>query len=334
MRSNSPKIKVSVEAKVISVSEGFAEKQLSDGLTFSAGNLCRYSCAFCYVPYIVQRNGEYSRFAKELEVPLQALEIRKENPVEAVREQIKKMDGIPKFKGSSSGDKDNRVIFGSPLVDVAATVGLAKETAKICQVILEMTDWHIRLLSKSNLLHIVEENIVSKEEAKARIIYGVSTGTLHDDLALAFEVGTARPSKRVESIRKLQDRDCRTYGMLCPSLPMESEAAYQDFSEKAAKAIRADRCEHVWAEPLNLRGNALKQTLNCLLDAKLKDEAKLLDHTFLNEYRIEKYTRDTFLAHKDVFGDKLRFLVYPTERSRGWWSKHQGEGALLLGKNA
>src|SRR5436190_17847327 len=54
---------------------------------------------------------------------------------------------------------------------------LVRETIEACKLILELTHWQIRLLSKSNLLPII-----ARELPRDRIIYGVSTGTLDDKL--------------------------------------------------------------------------------------------------------------------------------------------------------
>jgi len=81
------------------------------------------------------------------------------------------------------------VIYASPLVDVAANMDLARETVEICKVILELTNWEIRLLSKSNLLPKIAESLTGY---RSRMIYGVSTGNLDDPLAAAYEQGTPK----------------------------------------------------------------------------------------------------------------------------------------------
>ena len=55
-----------------------------------------------------------------------------------------------------------KVIYGSPLVDVAATEELALETVEMCDMILRLTDLDIRLLSKSPRL----ATVVAQELAK------------------------------------------------------------------------------------------------------------------------------------------------------------------------
>jgi len=54
----------------------------------------------------------------------------------------------------------------------------------------------------------------------------------------------------------LQDNGYRTLVMLCPSLPQED---YDAFSRRISEAVRVDRCEHVWAEILNARGESMRK---------------------------------------------------------------------------
>lgn len=133
---------------------------------------------------------------------------------------------------------------------------LVKETVEVCKLILEHTNWQIRLLSKSNLLPSLAHMI--DDQWKHRMIYGVSTGTLDDKLAKAFERGTALVSKRIESLHQLQDEGYRTFGMICPSLPQDN---YDKFAKEITRAIRVDKCEHVWAEVINLRGKSSRGPL-------------------------------------------------------------------------
>ena len=126
------------------------------------------------------------------------------------------------------------MIYASPLVDVAANMDLVRETIEACKLILENTNWQIRLLSKSNLLPKIAQAIAELDPipkwsddfskfgfppgkivtAKERMIFGVSTGTFNDGLAKVFEQGCPLPSKRLESLYWLQDHGFRTFGMI------------------------------------------------------------------------------------------------------------------------
>ncbi len=330
-----------VPGRILNLDSGFKHKLLCDGPTFSAGTACQYSCSFCYVPAIMLKSvgkpgGKYKESHEDMV-------IRRFNTVETLRAQLTTAKGRPKFNDPN----DRRVIYASPLVDVASNMELVRETVECCKVILELTNWDIRLLSKSNLLPKIagaleewnqkqfpKATFLSGElgMAKARIIYGVSTGTLDDKLAAAFEEGCPLVSKRIQSLHWLQDNGFRTFGMICPSLPQSDEIGYDQFALDMAVAIRADRCEHVWAEVINLRGESFTRTIRALRDAGFNSAAEWLIKV-QDKDEWEKYSRATFNAHANITSNmgKLRFLQYVNKDNFAWWKERESLGAVLLG---
>jgi DNA repair photolyase len=244
-----------------------------------------------------------------------------------LRQQLTDGNGRPKYWD----EPDRRVIYASPSVDVAGNMELVRETVEACKVILELTNWQIRLLSKSNLLPKVAAGLGTDHGAFLRVIYGVSTGTLDDGIAAAFEQGTAKVSKRLESLHWLQDHGFRTYGMICPSLPQRD---YFDFASSMAEAIRAEQCEHVWAEVINVRGESMVRTVGALQVAGFQEAAAALHVVSTDPIAWERYARATFEAHatmyRGLWRGKLRFLQYVTASSRAWWKARETEGAILL----
>jgi hypothetical protein len=122
--------------------------------------------------------------------------------------------------------------------------------------------------------------------------------------------------------------------MICPSLPQND---YDCFSRDVCAAIRADRCEHVWAEVINLRGQSLTRTIDAMRRAGLDEDADRLHDVSGKgaDQRWEEYARMTFEAHaKHVPAGKLRFLQYVTPSSAEWWASREAEGAVCLGKSA
>lgn len=314
--------------------EAFAEKLLCDGLILNPGDACAYSCSFCYVgpmmrhhtPPILRAHEE--KTGKLLE--FSDVVIRRRSSVELLQGQLLKCSGCRKFPD----DDDHRVVFSSSTVDVAANMDLLRETAELCNLILEHTGWQLRLLSKSHLLHKLVADGMIPEKYHHRMIFGFSTGTVNDRVAMAIEKGTALVSKRIESLHWLQDNGFRTFGMICPSLP---QADYRRFSEEACQSIRVDRCEHVWAEPINVRGDSLVKTLAALKAAGLDEEAERLAAVSGAGHgkAWEEYARQTFLAHtKYIPAEKLRFLQYIDHKTSDWWSGQRLHGAVLLGKTA
>lgn len=321
----------------------FGKKKLcgtggNEGPTFTAGQACAYSCAYCYVPSMQNKLQEHFK-AHGVEYGEDGhlgVVIRNQDAIEGVRRQLS--TGRPEFRR-------HNVIYASPKVDVAGNLELVRETVEICKLILDLTNWDIRLLSKSNLLPKIAQAIEAAYPevpnpmftgskinwAKQRLIFGVSTGTLNDRLASFFEDGTARVSKRLESLHWLQDNGYRTFGMICPSLPMADAAAYAQFATDMCAAIRADRCEHVWAEPINVRGDSFERTIAALEVGGYLEDATRVHAVSTSPAEWERYARDTFLAHAPLYpAGKLRFLQYVNKRNQSWWIDQQERGAILL----
>ncbi len=318
--------------------DGFHEKLLCDGITFNAGDACCYSCEFCYVEAQMLKvdheliDAHNTDNGRTLEggnlLRFKDLVIRRENALEILRRQLLKKDGTPQYPD----EEDTRVVYGSTLVDVAANMTLVRETSEICNLILEHTHWKIRLLSKSHFLSKLIEDSLIPEKYHQRLILGFSTGTLDDDVANAIETGTARVSKRIDALHWLQDRGIPTFGMICPSLPQEN---YDKFSHEMCAAIRVKKCEHVWAEVINVRGESFTRTIAGLQRKGFNKEADMLAAVINDPEKREEYARATFEAHtKNVPKGKLSFLQYISPHSADWWAKQRDNGAVLLGETA
>jgi DNA repair photolyase len=315
--------------EIINFDSAFGHKLLCTGLTFSLGSACVFECAFCYVESIVRKHPQVKRLARELArlgLKFEDVVIVRCAALDIMREQL------TIHKPRQMDLQRPGVIYSSPLVDPAPTMPMARQTAEACQIILQLTNWDIRLLSKSSLLREVAKQI--PERFKHRLIYGFSTGTLDNQLASAFEKKTSLVSKRLESLHWLQDNGYRTFGMICPSLP---EDDYDQFARDMAAAIRVDRCEHVWAEVLNGRGTAIKRTCDALDKGGYAKEAESVRSLFGKRKRPvwERYSRDTFLAHtRYIPPEKLRFLQYVKPNTVDWWEQRRSQGAVLLGSAA
>ena len=181
------------------------------------------------------------------------------------------------------------VVFTSPLVDCAPTANFALQTAEADRLLLELTGKDIRHLSKGASFTKLVDAI--PEKYHHRLIFGYSTGTLDDGLARAFEQRTARPSARIKELHSLQDRGLRTYGMICPVLPRRE---YRTYAEEVVKALRIDKMEHVWVEPLNVRGKSKTRTQEGLIVAGFAQEAELIGETFKDADSWEGYCRELF----------------------------------------
>jgi DNA repair photolyase len=312
---------------VLNMRSKFSHKLLCTGPTFNMGDACAYSCPYCYVE--AATHGRFKAFLEKEGLDFQGVVIRREKASHLLKWQLAAL---------SKEQRDfPHMIYSSTTVDVAANIALVIETAVACRLILELTSWEIRLLSKSTMLPLLISLI--PKEFRSRLVCGVSTGTFDDALAQALETGTPLVSKRIESLHKLQDAGIRTFAMVCPSMPMSSVTDYEAFAKLAAKLLRYDNCEHVWAEVMNVRGENFTRTIKSLEDAKLTKVAKLLSSvsgvkvTPLARERWEEYARATFEAHatNDSTG-MLRFLQYvDRDKDLPYWQAQEGNGAVILG---
>lgn len=107
---------------IINFDSGFRDKLLCDGLTFTCGSACVYRCAYCYVEPIMGRNAQVRSVLKQTGLGFQDVVIRRSDPLAKVAEALS-AGGLPLFDDPA----DKRVIYGSPLVDVAATMELVEE---------------------------------------------------------------------------------------------------------------------------------------------------------------------------------------------------------------
>jgi DNA repair photolyase len=313
---------------VVNFDSAFDEKLLCDGLTFSLGSACVCKCKYCYVESLVRQHPNVLALLREIEplgLKFEDITIRKKNAIDLMVKEL--TFGKPRKIDLQAP----LVIFTSPLVDPAPNMTLAVETLEACMIICDLTNWTIRILSKCGYLRWIAEQI--PERYKRRFIFGVSTGTFDDKIAQKVEEGTALVASRLKELHWLQDNGFRTFGMVCPSLPQEDP---DHFVAEALEKIRADLCEHVWAEVLNIRGDSLNKSCDALEAGGFHEEASRLRGVSGAGHgeAWEQYARETFLAYTRHLGpEKLRFLQYPSGDTVTWWAQHRHQGALLLGLN-
>jgi DNA repair photolyase len=315
----------------LAMSKEFAHKTLTSGPMMNLGDACAYDCTYCFNEACAAK-----RFAKPLRAAgLEFQDIvsrRCANTGESILTVLDENLATPTWRKRFN---EHHVLFTSSTVDPAPNAELLEETAQAILRILKLNRWHIRVLSKStNLPRLARRLEELYPGARERLIFGVSTGTLDDKVARAIEVGTPLVTKRIKSLRQLQDEGFRTFGMICPSLPQHD---YRAFSDAICEAVRVDRCEHVWAEPINVRGKSFVRTIAALRGAGLDDEADSLATVSGTGTGAawDDYAKATFVAHAhNVPPEKLRFLHYPTKLSLPWWREQVQHGAVLLGKLA
>jgi len=383
----------------LNIKSGFGHKRLCDYLTVTAGTACAYGCEYCYAEstttnqqavrdiltqngkqfneVVIRRNNavqhlvqDLTRNKKKNENIQTAEELLTPELIETwgLKDQWSLQDRVAKYRGP---EWEGKVIYASPLVDVAPTKELASETVEMCDAILRLTPFHIRLLSKSPILEDVAKQLAARFPdpqlgAKARVIFGLSTGTLDDKVAAAIERHAPSPSARIKALHRLQDNGFRTYGMLCPILPQKDAAAYKQFAQAAMKAIRADKCEEIWAEAVNFRAggkepaknpddqrqrDSFEATLQALVTGGFQEEADMFELVATDSQAWEQYTRTLFEALVEavpqqtipnlILGPKVKaerpnklwWLQYPQNYASitDYWVNQEVNGAVLLG---
>src|SRR5438552_15723842 len=100
-------------------------------------------------------------------------------------------------------------------------------------------------------------------------------------------------------------------------------------------AIREEKCEDVWVDIINVRGESMTRTVAALCAAGFQAEAHVLHAVATDKAARECYARKTFLAHARLYpSGKLRFLQYVSAHSHSWWAARESIGAISLGRVA
>lgn len=334
---NKPEILIDALTVLSDDRRKFQDKLLCDGLTFNLGDTCPFSCTFCYVPDAVRKNHGQTltefNAGCGLDLRLDEVVIRRRACLDTLKRQLLKSDGSPFYSDPS----DKRVIYSSTLTDVAGTKEMLTENAAALLLILQHTNWQVRLLSKSPLLADLVIKKMIPDQYLPRLILGFSTGTLDNRVAAAIERHTGSVTRRIQALHQLQDLGIRTFAMICPSLPYGTQEEYNKFSADICRELRIDRCETVFAEVINSRGQSLTTTANALRNAGFEVEAGRIEQISgpASGELHEEYARRTFEAHcQNVPADKLRFLQYVTARTADYWKEWRAAGAVLLGSYA
>jgi hypothetical protein len=221
-----------VDTRPLNECSGFRHKRLCDGFTFTAGTACPYSCRYCYVHSQVLKLESVRNVAEQSGLPFNGVVIRRKEPLQKLARALtraarKREEVEPLFSEELQGrwglngewsvegrlpkycdaESDGRVLYASPLVDVAPNRELANETVEICEMIFRVTNFNVRLLSKSPLLNDVAEELHKRlpdpeTGAKKRLILGFSTGTFDDAVARAIETGTPSPTARIRALHQ------------------------------------------------------------------------------------------------------------------------------------
>lgn len=301
----------------IAETKGFQKKQLAD-FACNIGNICHFGCTFCYVPSVVTKQKGVQNILKEGYGWDEISHYRtKENLCNCVERDLKKIE-----------PGDRRTVIFCTTCDPCATEEHADITSSAIHLIMESSGLQVRVLSKSTLILEIAKTL---DRYRERIIYGLSTGTIRPEISACIEGNASPVLDRLKTLEFMQGAGYRTFGMLCPILP--SEMPYLD---QLVDAINVAKCEHVWAEALNVRGKSLVKTRDQLENCGLDDDAKSLDHVMGNKASWREYSKELFLKVREELqkrgaADKLRFLQYVTREPEEFVEFFESQkGALCL----
>jgi DNA repair photolyase len=236
----------------IAKSPGFAKKLLSDYKLDLIG-LCGYGCRYCssnWGNYLrIQRKPLADAAEHQLGERLYpdtdpSLTIHWADVFDNLERQLQSK---PRHWGTGKTLVFSMLTDGfSPLLVESGM------TRRALEMLLRRTSFRIRVLTKNAVVGTPEWTQFFATHP-GRFVVGLSIGTINDRAASQIELGTPRPSQRLDALRNLQDAGVPTYGMLCPVMPDMMEEGAR-LSQLVA-ATRPDRVEHVWAEPYNDRAN-------------------------------------------------------------------------------
>jgi len=136
------------------------------------------------------------------------------------------------------------VVFSSPSVDTAATSELAAETVELVEVLLRLSHFQVRLLSRSpELAYTVARGLHHRlpGASKARVSFGLAIGGFGSATPLASPCAPY-VTESIGSLNWLQDHGFRSFCLL-GDVKMGGTSNLRTTLGR----IRADRCEEVWS---------------------------------------------------------------------------------------
>lgn len=292
----------------IAPTEGFKKKRLA-AYSVNIGNVCEFGCAYCYVPDMpFQHQSVKNLLHQGYEIGGFSNYRESDDLLSAVTKDIKK------FKPG-----DTSTVFFCTTCDPCATLEHVEMTTAAAKVILDNSDLQIRVLSKSANIQMVAKSLSAY---KARVAYGLSTGTCCPEVSRAIETNASPILERVNVLHWLQDNGYRTFGMICPVLPSEKGMAV-----KLLDQVRPELCEDIWVEAINDKGSSLTNTHDALCLAGLDWHAYAIRKVMENKVAWRNYSAELFLAFRKELKKRnlskmLHFLQYVSKDDLNFFANH------------
>lgn len=276
----------------------FAKKGLCN-YSAGIGLMCGHQCAYCSTPALVRTHSVFG----DIKVTSfnRGFAIIDQNSHKRIK------NNIPK-----NLTKDD-VIQLSTIDDAWSPEARRYDLGhKVMEVLLKGTPAQIRVLTKSS--EVTKDFGLFKEYGD-RVIVGLSTGIPLDreDVAKVVEPNASTIRERLDAIKKAHEMGLRTFGMLCPCLPLIADNA--DALSIMFDEVLSCGVEDIWLEPVNHRGRSLKNTEAALKRAGLTSEAEAVDK-IRDGKNWSAYTKTLIETAIDVAKEKgalskLHILLYP-----------------------
>lgn len=201
------------DGNILTKGSAFVHKRLvtEPGWTLNLGDRCVFGCSYCYENFDVWAHTRMKKVPGLDGRDHCGVVVRRADAVNKLKSQLLTIPDAQRFPGTT----EKTVAFTATHVDPAPNMTLARESAEALTVIIENTDWDVRVLSKSPLIREMAKLV--PEKFKRRMILGLSTGNArperrsarqgpasqeieyhHHGVGKGLHSGACRKSERVE----------------------------------------------------------------------------------------------------------------------------------------
>lgn len=253
---------------------------------------CRFACSYCYASFM-------GRFADKSVADWGEYVYPKMNAAELLRKEILSL----KNKG-----KGKVVLFSSVTDPYQGLEVKYQLTRKCLEVLIENHfEGEVSFLTKSDL--ILRDLDLIKKLKHTEV--GLTITTTDDSISRYFEKYAPPASKRLETLKKLNEEGVKTYAFIGPLLP--HFVSKEIVLDKLFKAIAETGNKEIFVEHINLSPYIFK---------RLKEDAKELGEKIITEFytsKSENYREQlNQIIHKLIkrYGLKLKLqkVIYHGER--------------------
>lgn len=267
-----------------------------DDYTVNLYSSCSFNCLYCYI--------RGSKYGTNLETSLSV----KANAIEVLDKQL-----ANRAKKGQYG-----IIVLSSATDPYLQIEERYELTRAALEVILKHRFPVHMLTKSHLitrdldlLHQIDQTAILPDNLKDDLQHGVivsfSFSTVDDKIGKIFESGATPPSRRLETMKQVIDKDFLCGVSMMPMIPFVSDTAeHLELMFSTFKSIGAD---YVLPATITLFGNEKADSKTLMLHAISKHYPELLERYhkyFDNSHELPKYYRDAFYKKMQELGDKYQ----------------------------